>query len=248
MILKSCTILWMLASGVLVDVSSMQDASAVIDSNEKAWRRLSSLRARVERGTTTGTPDGTATISVGVIEIVVTEGRVMWREEVDCFESASIIGGSRSFTHHRTEVDDGVDHFLYIHDSDAAIRWKGAGGRDPRILLRSLEAEYSLAVMPDETVANEVRKAIKAVGKRDIVSCAGELRLFFREDGIGVREECYGGDGKLEWYVNLSNLELGVELAGSRFVLEVPDGVEIKELPRGKGAPIRMKRGRKHPS
>ncbi len=209
------------------------------------WRNHKSMTATFKRVVEQRRADGTVkTISRGTLQQAVVDNTIMSRLDTAEYEITTVSGSETAkAVEKRVWIDDGQHTFSYTVGTDKAAQWVNCGGDDPRERLESLRRRYELKVLPSADSAAEPTLVVEAVAK-DATQTGTDARILltYRPDGILLKEVRYDKDGNTSSAIELSKIELDIDINSSRFVLKLPGGTPLKVLHKGQGLPVKKRR------
>jgi outer membrane lipoprotein-sorting protein len=225
-----------LVLGILAPLALAEDLADVEKKISDAWEKHSSMSAKVSVVGNVKMEEGeTKTTGQGTYEMLRKDGKDLIRTEMTT-AIVSTIAGQEMKTEQKS---------LTIVESDFAYSLAEVMGQkmatktavteqhasDPANVFRTLREQFTLKLLPSETVDGQETWVVEATPKdTSQAGGPGRIVIWFRHDGAIAKQVTYDAAGKPLMTVTYSDLKFDVKLDPERFVFKLPDGVQLMDM------------------
>lgn len=203
---------------------------AVVKELEKAWGEFESMTADITINTSM---QGMTNKQTGTIEFDHKGGKYRYRMDM---KTETDMNGQK-MTSTQTMVSDGD----YIYTLSEAMGQKHATKMKPlpgqmtapvgKEMFDSLEKQYELKVLPDESVDGDAAYVIEAKPKQNMGSPTTTMKMYFvKKHGIMVKTLGLDASGAENMSMLYKNIKVNPKIDPSRFVFKAPEGVQVMDM------------------
>lgn len=227
--------------GLVLVVLALSDPGVPIKlSVEEAEKNIVERFQRIQSLTATITNEESQDDKGKTTSVVITRNiewmrkgtRFLYRAETTTRTTEQDVAGSHTRQTTSTTVSDG-DRVVRLAEQDGQVtavqrRADVTVTPDVRAMFEVLRADNHLTRFPDVKVGIQDCYAIQVVPKVKKGSDLLQTMIYFQKDtGLDVRTVVYGRDNKPLFTSTTTNVRVNPEIPEDRFVIVVPDGVEL---------------------
>jgi len=194
------------------------------------WTKHSSMKATINGEAEVA---GERRMREGQYELKLDGSKALIRiddEQYQLNESGHAIGILRSLY-----ISDGEFVHSFIFTEKEARKWPDQGCADPRRKLECSEKYGDLVVKLGQTVDGEKVDIVEVVKKGEEANRPVIIRMYFREDGMMIREERLDPSGRVLQNLTMRDIKFDINPPPEHFVFELPEGVVMNEMEPMKG-------------
>ena len=203
--------------------------------------RLKSLSYKAHSNSVVQTPDMTVkTDSDQTVQFMRQGDKVLTRMEVSSTSMQKFGGKEEKILSNMLTISDGIYQYTYSESAGqkSAFRQKVDSNNqinvfDGNKLFSDMEQNYSLKVLPDETVDGRSCFVLEMTPKAQMAAAGmgKTISHFDKSDGIIRKSVTNDKDGKLMNSMTTSDVKVDDAIPADRFKFKAPEGVTVQDMP-----------------